>query len=124
MNTKFENMKSQELLQYVFGEYTPDRFVPFIESSKNDLGRTSGFIDTATNSKVYRRNLIDKAIEIRMLEICEIEKEMLESQIKTADPNDIDKLTRQLDQLDHLIDEVNENALRIIGEYEKRNKVI
>jgi hypothetical protein len=62
--------------------------------------------------------LVDKAITMRMLEICESERKAIELEIENQVGN-YDDLIEQLAVYDRLIDEVNENTVAVLARYEK-----
>lgn len=118
MTDKFETMKSTELLLYIFGDNSPKRFVPTIVPMKNDLGRSRGYWDMNTGDVWLHKDLVDKAITMRMLEICESERKAIKIEIENQVGN-YDDLIEQLAVYDRLIDEVNENTVAVLARYEK-----
>ena len=116
MNDKFETMPSQELLAYVFKDNSPKRFIDVIVPYKNINGRCRAFHDTKTGQVFTRNHLVDQAITMRMLEICEVEREVIQSNINNQ-VGDYQDLIDQLAIYDNLIDEVNNNAMKILAKY-------
>ena len=116
MTDKFETMPSHELLAYVFKDNSKDRFVDTIVPNNNYLGRSRAYHDTKTNNIYLHTDLVDKAISMRMLEICESQRSLIQEDINN-ERGDIQSLIEQLKIYDNLINEVNENSLAILGRY-------
>lgn len=121
MTDKFETMPAYQLLAYVFNDNSQDRFVDTIVPNKNNKGRSRAFLDTKTNDIYLHTDLVDKAIAMRMLEICESERSLIQEDINN-ERGDYDRLVEQLEIYDNLINEVNENTVSMLAKYERYMK--
>ena len=112
---KFEDMKTQELLNYVFGENQNNRFIWKI--GKDGL---ESILDSELHIELTPKMLVKQAVTIRAGEICQTEIEKLEDQLPTTEGDEYKKLLQKIEAYNQIVDEMNHKAEKMIAAYETK----
>ena len=98
---KFSSMKVSELLDYVFPDVPSDRFVP-----KIGPGGQEAVIDTKSGLSMTCDDLVKRAVNIRMAEICDDEIGEREDLLTAASKDEAISLLREIRAYMVVADEV------------------
>ena len=112
---KFEDMKTQELLNYVFGENHNNRFIWKI--GKDGI---ESILDSELHTELTPQILVERAVTIRAGEICQTEIEKLEDQLPTTEGDEYEKLLQKIEAYNQIVDEMNRETEKMIAAYETK----
>ena len=107
---KFSDMKVSDLLDYVFPDAPSDRFVP-----KIGPGGQEAVIDTKSGLSMTCDDLVKRAVNIRMAEICDEEISEREDLLTAASKDEAVDLLKEIKMYMVVADEVIGRVQKVLN---------